>query len=121
MGVNRSRPSWANSSSTVSLHSYVKVRSAGCEPQWEVVGGGPGHGHRLALVLVRWHPEECQGLPLQLQLLHYSSRYASVHEALKKPDGVVVVTKYFQVKVLLRGHLTVQQILVLMYIDTNRY
>lgn len=60
-----------------------------------------GEKFQLVEMVMRWSSEHhLAGLsfPLELQLIHYDThRYKSLQEALKHPNGVIIVAKFFQV------------------------
>ncbi|XP_068216059.1 uncharacterized protein [Palaemon carinicauda] len=68
-------------------------------PEWELAGSNLTSGYYLAGMQLRWGSEHRLGglsFPLELQLLHYNSRYKTFQEAMTKPEGLVIVSKFFQ-------------------------
>ncbi|ROT63303.1 putative carbonic anhydrase-like [Penaeus vannamei] len=67
----------------------LKVSFPGEEPQWELSGGDLASPYHLNHLLFRWGSDHHLGglsFPLEVQLVHYSS----------KSDDVVIVSKFFQ-------------------------
>ncbi|KAK7066928.1 hypothetical protein SK128_012060 [Halocaridina rubra] len=68
-------------------------------PEWQLTGSDLADAYYLAGIQLKWGSEHHLGglsFPLEVQLVHYSSKYMDILEALDKKGELVVVSKFFQ-------------------------
>ncbi|XP_064102354.1 uncharacterized protein LOC135212657 [Macrobrachium nipponense] len=77
----------------------LKVLYPTRSPEWELVGSNLTNAYYLSAIQLRWRSEHRLGgltFPLEMQLMHYNSKYKTFQEAMTRTDGLVMVSKFFQ-------------------------
>lgn len=78
----------------------LQVRYSTRSPQWQLTANNLTVQYYLGEMVLRMGSKHLLGglsFPLELLLIHYNAKYKDLQEAKSKPDGVVVVVKFFQV------------------------